>query len=351
MLLPLQVLFLGPLFVGVLVVGGRWLARDGRAFRPLLWAWPAGLVLTFLAGGRPYYVLPLTIAVALAGVAGCAGPGLRWATVAASGAVAVLLALPVLPVSAVAVTGAVNESVAETVGWPELVEQVAGVVDELPPDEQAGVVLLTGSYGEAGAIDRFGPAHGLPPAYSPHNGYADFRRPADDSATVVAVRYGPADGYLADFFDQCTQVATVDNGQDVDNEIAGHADPRLPRAARHVGRRVGGAPLPVVTGTQPRPSGVVVGLVGRLAEHLAVAQDGDGTVLAHDDHRGAGVVQAVAPRRGVAHAAEAGDLRLRLGRGHEAHAELAQHAVAVERRRRRRPGPARGAAAPGRTGG
>jgi 4-amino-4-deoxy-L-arabinose transferase-like glycosyltransferase len=221
MLVPLQVLFLGPLFVGVLVVGGRWLARDGRAFRPLLWAWPAGLVLTFLAGGRPYYVLPLTIAVALAGVAGAPGPGLRWATVAASGAVAVLLALPVLPVGAVAVTGAVNESVAETVGWPELVEQVAGVVDELPPDEQAGVVLLTGSYGEAGAIDRFGPAHGLPPAYSPHNGYADFRRPVDESATVVAVRYGAADGYLADFFDECTQVAVVDNGQEVDNESQG----------------------------------------------------------------------------------------------------------------------------------
>ena len=68
---------------------------------------------------------------------------------------------------------------------------------------------------------RVGPAHGLPPAYSPHNGYADFRRPADDSATVVAIRYGPADGYLAEFFDACTQVETVDNGQDVENESQG----------------------------------------------------------------------------------------------------------------------------------
>lgn len=221
-LLPLQVIFLGPLFVGALVLGARSLAGDdGRAFRPLLWAWPAGLVLAFVAGGRPYYVLPLTVVVTLAGVAGAKGPGLGWATVAAAGALAVLLGLPVLPVRSVAVTGALNETAAETVGWPELVDQVAAVVATLPPDEQEGVVVLTGSYGEAGAVDRFGAAHGLPPAFSPHNGYADFRRPTDDSATVVAVRYGAADGYLSEFFDACTEVDRVDNGLDVENESQG----------------------------------------------------------------------------------------------------------------------------------
>ena len=91
----------------------------------------------------------------------------------------------------------------------------------LPPDEQEGVVVLTGSYGEAGAVDRFGAAHGLPPAFSPHNGYADFRRPTDDSATVVAVRYGAADGYLSEFFDACTEVDRVDNGLDVEIESQG----------------------------------------------------------------------------------------------------------------------------------
>jgi hypothetical protein len=220
LLLPLQVLFLGPLLVVVLVSGARWLADRGRAFRPLMWAWPAGLVLVLVAGGRPYYVLPLTLAVALAGVAGAPAPGLRWATVAASAAIAVVLALPVLPVDAVAVTGVVNETAPETVGWPELVEQVAEVVGSLPPDEQEGVVLLTATYGEAGAIDRFGPAHDLPPAHSPHNSYADFRRPGDDGATVVAVRFSP-DGVLAPHFDDCTEVATVDNGLGIDNEVQG----------------------------------------------------------------------------------------------------------------------------------
>ena len=77
-------------------------------------------------------------------------------------------------------------------------------------------MILTASYGEAGAVDRFGPALGLPPAYSAHNGYYDFRRPDDDLATVVAVRYQPED--LAPYFATCTRVARVDNGRDVENE-------------------------------------------------------------------------------------------------------------------------------------
>ena len=223
-LLPLQLLFVGPAYVVVLWRGTRWLARDARArsFRPLLWAWPAGLVAAFATGGRPYYVLPLTTVVVLAGVAASERPTLRgtfgWLVVP-NAVVSILFALPVLPLSTTNVTAELNEAVAETVGWPELADQVAAVVAGLPPAERADVIILTGSYGEAGAIDRFGPAHGLPPAFSPHNGYADFRQPSDADATVVAVRFPRA--YLAPYFERCEQVATVDNGLDVDNEVQG----------------------------------------------------------------------------------------------------------------------------------
>ena len=222
-LLPLQVLFVGPAYVLVLWRGARWFAADvtARSFRPLLWAWPAGLVAAFATGGRPYYVLPLTTVVVLAGVVASDRSqlhGLRWLVVP-NFVFSVLFALPILPLSTTKVTAELNEAVAETVGWPQLADQVASVVDELPPRERANLILLTGSYGEAGALDRFGPARGLPPAYSPHNGYADFRRPADDDATVVAVRFELP--HLARHFDRCEQVATVDNGLDVDNEVQG----------------------------------------------------------------------------------------------------------------------------------
>lgn len=225
-LLPLQVLFAGPLLAGLLIRGSRWLGRDpeARPFRPLLWAWPAGVVLALVTAGRPYYVLPLTITVLLAGIVASErrGPD-RWLPwrVAVNTALTLPLSLPLLPLSTMSTIGAdsVNQAVAETVGWPELADQVATIVDALPAADRGHIVLLTGSYGEAGALDRFGPARGLPPAFSPHNNYWYFRQPTDDDATVVAIRFPLA--LLEPRFDECEHVADVDNGLDVENEAQG----------------------------------------------------------------------------------------------------------------------------------
>ena len=223
-LVPLQFLLVGPAFVGLMWQGARFLARDprGQPLRALLWAWPAGLALIFATGGRPYYALPFTLAVTLAGVAavsqrGPARPLLG--LIVPNAVISALIALPILPVPAVKVTEQLNEAVAETVGWPQMVDEVAAVVRGLPAADRAHVVLLAASYGEAGALDRFGPARGLPHAYSPHNSYADFRQPHDDHATVVAVRYRLAD--LEPFFRDCRQVARVDNHAGIENEAQG----------------------------------------------------------------------------------------------------------------------------------
>jgi 4-amino-4-deoxy-L-arabinose transferase-like glycosyltransferase len=222
MLLPLQLVLVGPALIFLLWRGARWLAREPSAhrFRALLWAWPAALIAAFATGGRPYYIAPLSIAVMLAGVVATEQRvGIRrlaWFIVA-NALISLPIALPVLPVSAG--TANLNEAVAETVGWPELTRQVAQVVSALPTRERDSVVILTASYGEAGAIDRFGPALGLPRPFSPHNSYADFGQPTDDRATVVAVRYAVGD--LARYFDRCRKVATVDNRHGVKNEAQG----------------------------------------------------------------------------------------------------------------------------------
>ena len=222
MLFPFQLVLVGPALFFLLWRGARWLAREPAAhrFRVLLWAWPAGLVAAFVTGGRPYYSAPLTIVVMLAGVVATEQrTGVRrlaWLIVV-SALVSAPIALPVLPVSTG--TANLNEAVAETVGWPELTRQVAKVVSALPTGERDSVVILTGSYGEAGAIDRYGPALGLPRPFSAHNSYADFGQPTDDRATVVAVRYTVKD--LAPYFDRCRQVATVDNRLGINNEVQG----------------------------------------------------------------------------------------------------------------------------------
>lgn len=224
-LLPAQLVFNGPFLIPALVRGARWLRHHPTA-RPLLWAWPAGLVLTFATAGRPYYVLPLTTVVALAGIVAATqaggGPSRRLpAVIAANGIGVLLLGLPTLPISALDRVPAaeVNEATVETIGWPELVSQVAEVVDALPADERAHLVVLAGSYGEAGAVDLFGPDRGLPPATSPQNSYPDLRWPTDDDATVVTIRLEP--GYLDRYFAECEEVARVDNGLGIDNEVQG----------------------------------------------------------------------------------------------------------------------------------
>jgi hypothetical protein len=222
-LLPLQVLFFGPVVAVLLWRGAAWLARapEARPLRPLLWAWPVGLALTFATAGRPYYVFPLTLAVGLAGVVASERVDLdlrRLARLAViNGVVSALLALPVLPRAWAATVAVANETAIEQIGWPELADQVGAVVASLPEEERDRAVVLAASYGEAGALDLHG--EDLPPVFSGHNSYADFDRPADDGATVVAVRYPAA--RIGQYFERCEQVATIRTPHDVPNEIEG----------------------------------------------------------------------------------------------------------------------------------
>jgi 4-amino-4-deoxy-L-arabinose transferase-like glycosyltransferase len=222
-LLPLQIVIVGPLVSWVLVRGVRRL-RAATWARPLLWAWPAALVVVLVTGGRFYYAAPLSIVVMVAGMVEserlARTRAVSWCVIGAV-ITAIPTGLPALPESTVAGTpiASVNIAIGETIGWPELANEVAAVVRGLPQQDQAHLVLLTLTYGEAGALDRFGPALGLPPAYSGHNSYADFRQPSDPDAVVVAVRFAPDD--LTRYFTTCDQVAKIDNGVDVDNEAQG----------------------------------------------------------------------------------------------------------------------------------
>lgn len=56
-------------------------------------------------------------------------------------------------------------------GWPEMVGTVAQIYNRLPPDERARTAIYANNYGEAGAIDFFGPRYGLPKAIGPHQSY------------------------------------------------------------------------------------------------------------------------------------------------------------------------------------
>jgi hypothetical protein len=96
---------------------------------------------------------------------------------------------------------------ADRFGWEELTATVDRIYRSLPPEEQARAAILTGNYGEAGAIHHFGRRAGLPPTISGHNTYYLWG-PGDatgEVAIVVGIR--DVDG-LRRSFERVEQAAT-----------------------------------------------------------------------------------------------------------------------------------------------
>jgi hypothetical protein len=186
-----------------------------RAWRPLL-ALPAAFlfVLAFLAltHGKPYYAAPAYSLVLAAGGATleALGPsaGARAARITLAG-LALLGGLALAPFpkpllsedafvryatrlgvqpssSERQALGRLPQHFADMHGWRELAETVARVYRALPDADRAVARVFGQNYGEAGAIDFFGPELGLPRALSAHNSYYLWG-PGDWSGEVLIV--------------------------------------------------------------------------------------------------------------------------------------------------------------------
>lgn len=195
-------------------------ARQARPYRFLGLTF-AGLCAAYLvANGRPYYVAGLFPVLWAAGAVGLqrlrATRPRAWLTVLVYAASAAL-AVQVLPVYSVhRLTNANADQLAmESVGWPDLARSVAGVYDGLPAAQRRRALVITDRYDQAGALDRYGPALGLPRPYSGHRGYWYLNSPADDTATVVFV--GADAAYLRQFFTSVRRAGTVTNAEQVHN--------------------------------------------------------------------------------------------------------------------------------------
>jgi hypothetical protein len=183
--------------VAVCGLGFLLFARRLRAARALGWAYLAILVVMTLSHAKPYYMAPAQSVVFAAGAvaleAWSAGRA-RWvlrpalaALLVLGGALLAPFAKPLLSEDAFVryaaaldlhgpqeerhELGRLPQFFADMHGWPELAEQVAAVYRTLSPADQAKACVFGSNYGEAGAIDHFGPALGLPPAISNHNSY------------------------------------------------------------------------------------------------------------------------------------------------------------------------------------
>jgi 4-amino-4-deoxy-L-arabinose transferase-like glycosyltransferase len=233
-LVPLLWLVAGPLLFPVAAAGWVWMLRATAAapWRAIGIAAVVVLVLVAVSGGKGYYAVGIAPPFMAAGAIRLE----RWlarghrrvrtagftAAAAISGALIVYLTLPILPVATFATTSLPSQvpDTAEQIGWPQLVATVENVVAALPTEERAHAVILTNSYGEAGALELLGT--GLPLIYSGHNSFWDWGPPPSDRTMVVHV----GDWTTAEwspFFIGCRIVAHVDNGFGVENQEQGQS--------------------------------------------------------------------------------------------------------------------------------
>ncbi len=194
-----QVLVLNPLALPLWGGGLVWLLADraGRRYRVLGLTWLGVMAEMFLLDGRTYYPAPaypmLLAAGGVAWEAWLAAPRRRWvapayaALLALAGAALAPLAMPLLPPAELIRyqadlglaqprvenhrLGPLPQLMADRFGWPEMAREVARIYQALPPADRARAAVFGQNYGQAGALDLFGPPLGLPPALSGHLSY------------------------------------------------------------------------------------------------------------------------------------------------------------------------------------
>jgi len=98
---------------------------------------------------------------------------------------------------------------ADRFGWENLADSAAAVYYRLPDSLRAGCVIVGSNYGEAGAINYYGPKLGLPRAVSQHNNY--FLWGVDSTAGEVVLTIGHSTDDLKQVFDSVAVMATVES--------------------------------------------------------------------------------------------------------------------------------------------
>jgi hypothetical protein len=218
----------------------------GRRFRLLGWVFLTAILLFFIMQGRGYYAgpsYPILLAGgavwgecwlrALSGRTGRAAQAATGAALLVGGLFVIPFTLPVTPVKSALWTAAddlnQHQVFSEMIGWPELVESVATIYQKLPAEEQPKTAILTGNYGETGAINLYGPTDGLPTAISGvdsawYRGYGD---PPPETVIVVArLSHG-----IGSVFESCEIAGRVENAYGVRNEESTNTVIRVCRGA------------------------------------------------------------------------------------------------------------------------
>lgn len=172
-------------------------SKRGRLFRVIGWAYVVFLTEMLVMHGKMYYLAPVYPMMFAGGAVWLeqAAQSRAWAWTkyaVAIGIVAVsgIYAPTILPILSVPhfiayehkmgiqqqkfenqPEGALPQIYADMFGWEEIAQRVAAYYHTLSPEEQQKTAIFANNYGDAGAIDFFGPRYGLPKSIGNHQSY------------------------------------------------------------------------------------------------------------------------------------------------------------------------------------
>jgi hypothetical protein len=213
-----QLMMLGPASALVWMPGLGLLLRSDRdpRLRTFGFAYLALLVIMMMLGAKDYYLAPIYPLLFAAGGAFWSTHLLRkparWIKFAlptvliVGGLFAAPMVLPILspdslihyenltglnnPRSQTGQEGPLPEHFGDEFGWSEMAAAVAQVYYALPIEERARTAIFAKNYGEAGAIDFFGPPLGIPHAISGHQSYWFWGPGNYTGDVIIALQYG-----------------------------------------------------------------------------------------------------------------------------------------------------------------
>jgi 4-amino-4-deoxy-L-arabinose transferase-like glycosyltransferase len=224
-------------------LAGLLAARRLEQFRAVGIACAVAFLLLLALQGKPYYIGPVYPALFAAGAVQVEAMGetpaaefVNWGAVTilvAYGIVISPLGLPYLGpihmadyVQALGATTALRtntgeierlpQDYADMLGWKEQVAAVSRVYRGLPSRERAEVVILAGNYGEAGALELYGPRYRLPPPVSPAGSFWFFGPGSRPGTVLLTIGVDPT--ALAGRFRSVQLVGRVGHGWAVAEE-------------------------------------------------------------------------------------------------------------------------------------
>src|ERR1700758_1543205 len=208
-----QAVFMNPGTLPIWIGGLLWLfaSRDGRRYRVLGITYLLTLAEFIVLHGKSYYLgpaYPMLFAAGGVAVERVFAARLQWfkpvllGAILVTGALIAPLAMPILPPDKLVAymraihmqpprtetshTAVLPQHFADQFGWEQMVGSVAQVYHHLRPEDEKRAAIFCQNYGEAGAIDFFGPKFELPPAISGHQNYF-FWGPRDWTGEVALV--------------------------------------------------------------------------------------------------------------------------------------------------------------------